>query len=243
MEHPLEEHDEHGEHHQDPRSDRQREVAEELLDELRLPDLDQPYPVGQLCDLWQGVDLGERRTDLDAVEVRLDDDASALVITADGRGAAAEGDLCHRFERHRPARRGAHGKVLEGRKVAARTLEQTDADRHLPLGQRELRGVLRQIAQRRDADGLTDRGDRHPEFSRLVEPRSHQELRTLKVTVDARVAQFRQRAHRLDRRTPRRLEFRRILTGQVERDGPTATAGFVVLEGDPRIGHRGELGP
>ena len=77
----------------------------------------------------------------------------------------------------------------------------------------------------------------------MVEPRSHQELRTLKVTVDARVAQFRQRAHRLDRRTPRRLEFRRILTGQVERDGPTATAGFVVLEGDPRIGHRGELGP
>ncbi len=55
--------------------------------------------------------------------------------------------------------------------------------------------VLRQVAERGDADRLADARDRHAELRGQVEARPDDDLRPLHVAVDARIAQLRQAAH------------------------------------------------
>ena len=85
--------------------------------------------------------------------------------------------------------------------------------------------VLRQVAQRRDADGLADARDRHAELRGEVEARTDHDLGTRQVAVDARLAQLLQGAHFLDDLSRRALDQRRIIARQVDGDvAPVAAA-------------------
>src|SRR6202034_3753704 len=113
--------------------------------------------------------------------IRLEEGAPALIVSPDRRGALAEAQIGDRLQRHRAARGGWNRKILEGGQIAPRAVDQAHPDRDLPVRERELRPVLRQIAERRDADGLADALHAHAELRGDLEPRMHQDLRPGKV--------------------------------------------------------------
>ena len=122
------------------------------------------HPLRQVLERRQVVDGLHRIPELGALEVRIDEQAAALVVAAHPRGTLAEADVGDRLQRYGPAAGGGHRQVLQRRQALAAFLQQADADRHLPIRQRELGAVLIQVTEGRDADGLADALDRHAEL-------------------------------------------------------------------------------
>ena len=101
LEHTRKQQNQHGEHEQHTGADRQRKILEHILDELSLPHLDKAHTVGKIADLRQRFDFSERRSNLNPVKLRVDDDTTALVVAPNDRGPFTKTNLRHRLQRHR----------------------------------------------------------------------------------------------------------------------------------------------
>ena len=181
--------------------------------------------VGQVLQRRQVIDRLHRGAELGTLEIRVNEQAPALVVAAHARRSLTERDVGHRLEWHGGAARGGHRQVLECREALAAFLEEAHADRHLAVGQRELGAVLVQVAEGRDADGLADALDRDSELRGEIEVRVDQDLRPRQVVVDTRIAYKGQCPHLLDHLARGGVGELRVLAGDVDVDvAPVAVA-------------------
>ena len=118
-------------------------------------------------------------------------------------------------------------------------LGQSDADRDLPVGQREFGAVLVDVAQRRDADRLAERGGGDAEIGGEIETRADGDFGPLHVADDARRDHLGQLAHLLDDALRGAVQQRRIVAAERDGDVAAAAAALLRLEGDAGVGDRG----
>ena len=146
---------EHGVDAQDAGAHREQEADEEFDEDFRVTGVEETHAIGQLLHAGKLLDLGHHVAERTAVEFGGERDVALALVARDLGRAAGEFDACHRRQRHRTITPG-HAQLSDQLRRGQILLGETDADRHLPLGQVEFGQALHEIARGRDARGLGD---------------------------------------------------------------------------------------
>src|SRR3546814_1842905 len=99
-----------------------------------------------------------------------------------------------------------------------------DADGDLPVGQREFRAILVDLAKRRDADRLAESLGGDAKLRGEREARANDDLGTLKIALDARRADFLNLGHFGKQPVADIFERLRVVAAERDRDVPAASA-------------------
>jgi hypothetical protein len=121
----------------------------------------------------------------------------------------------------------------------ARGFRKRDANGDLPVGQREFRAILVDLAQCRDADRLAERLRRHAELRREREARANDDLGALKIALDTRRPDFLHAGHLGKQPVADIFELLRVVAAERDRDvaAAAAAAAMLRLEVDSGIGN------
>ena len=95
---------------------------------------------------------------------------------------------------------------------------------------------MRQIAQGRDADGLTDAFDAHPQLGGDIEPRFDDDFRTRQIAVNLRIADLIEQFHFREELATGLFDQWRVITDEKKFDIP-ATAGTLTGEIQAAVRH------
>ena len=207
----------------------QEDAGDERLHELRqelclFPLLSGTGALHALRQIAERRQAGKNRVLVDHArrEIGADQDAPLLIDALDDGRASAEIDVRDHAQRDRAAARGRHRHVLDGRQIAARILGQHDADRYLPVRQREAGAALVDFTLGRNPDRLAHRRSGHAHVGHEGEARGDGDFRTPEIAGDARRAKFGLLAHLLDDLQRGAPQLFRIGAGQQHGDGAAA---------------------